>query len=166
MTVIPDVFNDKLNYSCKTFADMVRLNEEMHAVVQKYELFGDSDKARKETWKFLDNFKMIEANLKQINESLLGEKSKLEDLKKKLNDINGQFENLVNENKSVSFLEDNVPKGLVTCYWCGMKPTTMNYYKNNQPTRSDQFGANGYSALCSRCSSAAKDQNWVFIGTY
>lgn len=167
MIVIPDIFNDKINYSCSKFSDLVRLNNEMHVVIQKYELFGDSERARQETQKFLENFRLIQKQLKLIEASLTHEISKLEELKNKLNDINSQFENLMHDHDVTFVLDNGIPKGQVKCYQCGAKPTTMIYYKNDgEPTRHDEFRNNGYSAVCVNHSAAATQRNWILVGQY
>ena len=161
---ISDIFNDKLNYSCETYADLVRLNSEMYTVAEKYELFGDSEKARQEALKFLKNFQLIETNLKQIEESVQQEESKLEELKNKVNDINSQLEKLMTEYKNLSFGNaSDIPTGQVSCFKCGNKPTIMKYYVNNAaPTRNDGFRVNGYSATCTGCNYI--EDNWIFAG--
>ena len=41
------------------------------------------------------------------------------------------------------------PVGKVSCYHCGQRTKSMIYYQNNhEPSRSDRFRVNGYSALC------------------
>lgn len=167
MIVIPDIFNDKLNYSCQTYSDLIRLNSEMFTVAQKYELFGDSEKARQEILKFSQNFRLIEAALDQIEKSLSHGRSKLEEIKHQLNGINSQLENLMKENVYLSFFDSTtVPKGRIACYGCGQILQLMRYYRNDaESSRNDQFRVDGVSAVCTAHIASAQN-GWIFIGTY
>ncbi|CAF2045199.1 unnamed protein product [Rotaria magnacalcarata] len=167
MTVIPDIFNDKINHSCSNYADLVRLNSEMYIVVQKYELFGDSDRARQEMLKFLENFRLIQTNLKLIEAKAEHEINKLEELKNKINDINHQFENLMKNYRLTFGIQNLIPKGELQCYECGAKPTTMIYYKNEiEPNRVDTFRTDGYSAVCVHHTQIAIDKHWTLVDPY
>jgi hypothetical protein len=54
-----DIFNDHIDYNTmNSLDDVENLNRKLLLVAQKYELFGDSDRARKELEKFLHNFEV------------------------------------------------------------------------------------------------------------
>ncbi|CAF1630320.1 unnamed protein product, partial [Didymodactylos carnosus] len=127
LTVIPDIFNDKLNYTCVNYADLVRLNKEMLAVVHKYELFGDGEKAKNEVNKFLENFQLIRDNgLKQIQKKLtVRESSDLQILEKNVNNINSEIENMVSTNESITFTMTEIK-----CSYCNSTNTPLNCYSD------------------------------------
>jgi hypothetical protein len=54
-TPIEDLFNDKLNFGCKTFEQIVTLNRDMLRVAQKYKMFGGSQPAIEALKLFLTN---------------------------------------------------------------------------------------------------------------
>lgn len=104
LTSIPDIFNDKINYSCKTYQDLKRLNGEMLRVVQKYELFGDSDKAHQEITKFENNFRLIQSTLKKITELLrTGGGGRLTTIEEQLDNVNNQIKALRTSYPNITF---------------------------------------------------------------
>ncbi len=54
LSIIPDIFNDKISFVCTTFKDITKLNDAMLPVVHKYELFGETERAFGEVKKSLD----------------------------------------------------------------------------------------------------------------
>jgi len=97
LTVIKDIFNDKTDYTCKSFEDLVRINGTMLEVVQKYELFGESDKAKLEISKFLSNFEVIQTKLGEIEEELADSNSQLLQFEEKVKLINDTLVELTKE---------------------------------------------------------------------
>jgi hypothetical protein len=85
---IPDTFNDKLDFKCKNFTDLKRLNEEMLKVALKYELFGENDKSTPYLRKFLENFEHIQVGLGELETAMIDAKSSVGEIKKKVDDLN------------------------------------------------------------------------------
>jgi hypothetical protein len=85
---IEDIFNDKLDYNCKNFADLERLNRDMLKVSLKYELFGESEKSISCLKKFLDNFEQIQVGLGQLETVMFNKESKNDRLQKKVEKLN------------------------------------------------------------------------------
>jgi hypothetical protein len=88
LTPIQDIFNDKLDFSCNTFDDIVRLNAGLLSTSQKYELFGTSTKAQQELQKFLNNFELLQIFLGQIEEKFIEVPSSRVKYEKELQEIN------------------------------------------------------------------------------
>ncbi|CAF1282823.1 unnamed protein product [Didymodactylos carnosus] len=126
LTVIPDLFNDNLNYKCEKYSDLVRLNKEMFVVAQKFELFGDSARAKAELEKFLTNFQSLHNNgFKQVEKLLAEPHSDLQQISKKVNDINCQIENMANINLNTRF-----QSAQITCEYCGKADTPLTRYSD------------------------------------
>lgn len=53
-----DFFNDKIDFTCIAFDDVCRLNEKLLDVATKFDLFGETDRARQELEKFKLNFEV------------------------------------------------------------------------------------------------------------
>eukprot|EP01125_Pyxidicula_operculata_P020279 TRINITY_DN7469_c0_g1_i2.p1 TRINITY_DN7469_c0_g1~~TRINITY_DN7469_c0_g1_i2.p1 ORF type:complete len:464 (+),score=71.43 TRINITY_DN7469_c0_g1_i2:24-1394(+) len=87
--VVEDEFNDNLDYTCSTFDDIKRINEQMEPVAYKFCRLGDGSKALKQ---YLENYELIQASLAEIqtrispdsNERL---KEELEEDAKKINEL-------------------------------------------------------------------------------
>jgi hypothetical protein len=104
LTTIPDIFNDKINYSCTRYSDLKRLNQDMLRVAQKYELFGDSEKAHQEIGKFENNFRLIQSALKRITELLRnGGGGNLIDIRQQLDNVNNQIKALRTSYSNITF---------------------------------------------------------------
>uniref|UniRef100_A0A0G4HS00 Uncharacterized protein n=1 Tax=Chromera velia CCMP2878 TaxID=1169474 RepID=A0A0G4HS00_9ALVE len=56
---IEDLFNDKLNFQCRKFNDLARLNGEMWRVAKKYEMFEGSSRSEKVLQDWLENFNRL-----------------------------------------------------------------------------------------------------------
>jgi hypothetical protein len=107
LTSIPDIFNDKINYSCTTYQDLKRLNGEMLRVAQKYELFGDSEKAHKEIAEFENNFRIIQAALKRITElHRTGGSGHLANIQEQLDNVNNQIKALRTSYPNITFQQN------------------------------------------------------------
>jgi len=72
---IKDLFNDHLDYSCTMFKDLVVLNQKMLSVAEKYEMFGESPKAKEELEKFKTNFEILQTYFGEIEERLVDSQS-------------------------------------------------------------------------------------------
>lgn len=104
LTTIPDIFNDKINYSCRKYQDLKRLNGEMLRVAQKYELFGESDKAHQEISRFENNFRLIQSSLQKINELLNnGGGGHLGNIQEQLDNVNNQIKALRTSYPNITF---------------------------------------------------------------
>jgi len=90
-----DLFNDKLDYRCSSFADVIRLNESMLNVIEKY-TFLDPNRAHGELEKFKQNFEILQTCLGEIDGTFysLSNGSKLKQYRDELEDINKRFLNL------------------------------------------------------------------------
>eukprot|EP01125_Pyxidicula_operculata_P021128 TRINITY_DN8029_c0_g1_i2.p1 TRINITY_DN8029_c0_g1~~TRINITY_DN8029_c0_g1_i2.p1 ORF type:complete len:273 (+),score=40.44 TRINITY_DN8029_c0_g1_i2:38-856(+) len=80
LAFIEDYFNDKINYSCTNYQDIVRLNQSMASVSKKFALFGGSADASA----ILEIFKK---NIEQLQEYLGEIEVKMEDVKNKREEI-------------------------------------------------------------------------------
>lgn len=105
LAMIPDIFNDKINYSCRNYQDLKRLNGQMLLVARKYELFGESDKAHQEITKFENNFRLIQLSLQKITELLSngGGGGRLGNIQAQLDNVNNQIKALRTSYPNVIF---------------------------------------------------------------
>ena len=90
LSIIPDIFNDKINFDCFTYSNISRLNKAMLRVVHKYELFGETEKAYEEVNKFYNNFEHLQTLLAEI-EKIFNEPES------QLSHLNERFDNITNE---------------------------------------------------------------------
>jgi len=94
-TDVWDVFNDKPNWECETWADLKRLNNDLCAIVDKFELLDKNNaKAKNELAKYLHNFEVIQTGLGQVEEKTLSEKSRKQELQKRISEINSMLAGL------------------------------------------------------------------------
>jgi hypothetical protein len=86
-----DLFNDNLEYRCDSFDDVVRLNDSMSRVMEKY-TFLDSKRAAAELQKFKDNFEILYASLIEFDQFFhVKQESKLGQYKAEIEEINKRF---------------------------------------------------------------------------
>ena len=86
---IPDTFNDKLDYTCRSYADLVRLVEGMLPIVNKYKLFGDAPNVKGILQTFRANFDCILAGLETARLALQDNPpSRLADVRARLEEAN------------------------------------------------------------------------------
>jgi len=89
--IVPlDLFNDRVNYKCETFEDVLRLNDCMRNILEKYS-FLDPKRAQTELGKFKNNFEVLQTCLGEIEELLhihVHPESKLEYYQSELDIIN------------------------------------------------------------------------------
>ncbi len=91
-TDVWDVFNDKPNWKCTTWADLKRLNKELHAITDKFELLDKNNaKAKIELAKYLHNFEVIQTGLGELESKTLSEKSRLAELQPRVDEINAML---------------------------------------------------------------------------
>jgi hypothetical protein len=83
-----DFFNDRLDYSCSTFDDLLRLNKEMLRVALKYRLFGNTPSSLEELQKYLHNFELIRLRLVEIEKELTAKLSDITTIQQALLDFN------------------------------------------------------------------------------
>ena len=91
---IKDLFKDKIDYSCKKWSDLVRLNEQMLTVMEQYEMFGESKKAAIELQKFLKNFEKVQVGLGQIEQRMIPGKDDMKNINTIISTINENFNKL------------------------------------------------------------------------
>ena len=104
LTQVPDVFNDKINFQCGNFQDLVRLNRDMSIVAHKYDLFGDGPRAINEINKFESNYRRIQTALRQVLELInTGGRGHLADIEEQLQCINSYVAELQNKYKNLRF---------------------------------------------------------------
>eukprot|EP01116_Phalansterium_solitarium_P018130 TRINITY_DN4689_c0_g1_i1.p1 TRINITY_DN4689_c0_g1~~TRINITY_DN4689_c0_g1_i1.p1 ORF type:complete len:283 (-),score=40.34 TRINITY_DN4689_c0_g1_i1:215-1063(-) len=84
LTDIEDMFNDKVFYKCVTFADIKRLNSDMHRVAQKYRLFGGSEESIAVLRQFLGNFEVLQVMLGEIENQLISVPNRVDELNARL----------------------------------------------------------------------------------
>ena len=101
---IADFFNDKINYSCNNYQDMIRLNSDMLLVVKKYEPLADEHRFLQMVNQFDDNFRRIELALQKLLLYLrTGGQCNLNDIKQRLDKINDEIKDLRDKYKNLSF---------------------------------------------------------------
>src|SRR5262249_44423714 len=70
-TDVWDLFNDKPCWTCQTWVDLKRLNDDLHAIVNKFELLDhDNVKVKNELLKYLQNFEVIKETLSRFERRL------------------------------------------------------------------------------------------------
>jgi len=177
---VEDIFNDNIDYTCKKFEDIIRLNNQMNKVVQKFRRFGGSSEAIEDITSFMYNFELLQVSLGSLEEKMLDVNSQFEKLNKMAEEVNQKMKILkdiaeksqVTSNKWPMEISNQKKENVLTssarsklrCYKCGKKLDIMNYYYNNEPTRSDEYGIDGFSALCVDCSEYSKlQQDWILF---
>ena len=92
-TDIWDIFNDKVDYSVKTFDALVALHGTLHSICSKFELLDKSNqKAAKELEKYLANFGLLQVAFGEVDELTTDDVSKLADLNLEVKHINLHLE--------------------------------------------------------------------------
>jgi hypothetical protein len=86
---IPDTFNDKLDYTCRSYADLVRLADGMLPIVNKYKLFGDAPNVHGILQSFRANFDCILTGLETARLAVQDDPpSRLADVRARLEEAN------------------------------------------------------------------------------
>jgi hypothetical protein len=85
---VDDIFNDKIDYDCTCFQDIVRLNEALLGVAKKYELFGESEKAINEVEKFKANFESLHLSLGLVERQVVDTDSELAKYRAEVEELN------------------------------------------------------------------------------
>jgi hypothetical protein len=93
MQCVKDLFNDKLAYSLQSYADVVRLNEEMLPVAEKYLLLRE-EPACGELRKFLTNYELLQVQLGATESALMDCISKEEVLQSAVKKVNDALKEL------------------------------------------------------------------------
>jgi hypothetical protein len=91
-----NLFNDNINATCTSFADVKRLNEQMKMVAQKF-TWLDPTKSAPVLRKFLSNFEVLQVYLGQIEVLLQGQVSQLEYYRNKVNELNKMYKDIASE---------------------------------------------------------------------
>jgi hypothetical protein len=104
LEVIPDMFNDRISYSCSSYQDIQKLNEQMLSIAQKYEVFGDSERAQQEIRKLEHNFVKIQSALKELVQlAKTGGGGHLSSIQEQVDNVNNQLKVLQNTHKNITF---------------------------------------------------------------
>jgi hypothetical protein len=107
-TDVWDVFNDKPNWTCSTWADLKRLNKELHAIVDKFELLDKNNaKAKNELAKYLHNFEIIQTGLGELESKTISDKSRKAELQQRVNKMNAILIELKQEGVNAKILVSN-----------------------------------------------------------
>ena len=93
---IPDIFNDKLDFSCQNFIDIKKLNKEMLQIAMKYKLFDGSKSSLEVLGQFKENFELLQAGLEKLVKQLINKELTL-DMQHQINEINKNFKSISNE---------------------------------------------------------------------
>jgi len=88
ITPIEDFWNDKIDYSCTTFADICRLNKDLLRVAVKYRLLGGSADAIEIIEMFMRNFECLQVFLGSLEEKLMDHSSRFTEINQKVDQIN------------------------------------------------------------------------------
>jgi hypothetical protein len=85
-----DIFNLKIDYSGRTYDDLMRLNKEMFDGVERYNMFYDEDskKGRVELKKFVQNFQTIQKHLNDVLSLCKDQQNITEEIEAILYDVN------------------------------------------------------------------------------
>lgn len=95
VTDIWDVFNDKPNWQAKAWDDLKRLNHELFAIAEKFELLDKSNaKAQTELAKYLHNFELIQTSLGAVEEKTLSQISRQDQLAARVAEVNRLLDGL------------------------------------------------------------------------
>ncbi len=94
ISAVNDLFNDRLNYAPQTFDELVKLNSSMLAVALKYEMFGETNKAREELVKFKNNFEIIQVALGELEQRTQDAPSEMERIASGVKQLNTQLKQL------------------------------------------------------------------------
>jgi len=143
----------------------------MITVALKYELFGESEKAKKELQKFMQNFEIIQTGLGQIEECLIdATDNSSHEINKKIVNINKEITSLLN-NKSVVFGAPS-SKSILLSYQQRNQITswTANKKKQNLLYRAsrDGFNAQDFHRTCDNKGGTIvvikSNNGWLFGG--
>ncbi len=89
VTDIWDVFNDKPDWQATRWDDLKRLNRELFAIAEKFELLDKSNaKAQTELAKYLHNFELIQTSLGAVEEKTLSQVSRQDQLAARVAEVN------------------------------------------------------------------------------
>jgi len=95
VTDIWDVFNDKPDWQATRWEDLKRLNRELFAIVEKFELLDKSNpKAQTELAKYLHNFELIQTSLGAVEEKTLSQVSRQDQLAARVAEVNRLLDGL------------------------------------------------------------------------
>ena len=84
VNAIDDIFNDKVEYACASFADARRLVAGMHPIIAKYAYFIESPKVRPALLLLVENYRLLLAALEAALASLQPAPSRKADIAAKL----------------------------------------------------------------------------------
>eukprot|EP01119_Soliformovum_irregulare_P014160 TRINITY_DN3857_c0_g1_i1.p1 TRINITY_DN3857_c0_g1~~TRINITY_DN3857_c0_g1_i1.p1 ORF type:complete len:242 (+),score=44.63 TRINITY_DN3857_c0_g1_i1:82-726(+) len=85
---IKDLFNDKIDWTCKRFEDVVHLNDQLHEVCHKYEMFEGTSPALEAIQNFLTNMEILQQLLGEIESILQPPDSKMQEVTPQIQAIN------------------------------------------------------------------------------
>jgi len=97
-----NLFNDNLNFSCKSFDDIKRLNKEMRSVAEKF-CWLDPSKSPPILRAYLSNYEVLQVYLGELEGRLQDKESKHSLFSNKiqqLNDLHRQISNQIEEENS------------------------------------------------------------------
>ena len=98
---IPDTFNDKLDFLCKDFNDIKRLNKEMLKVAMKYKLFDGSKSSLEVLDQFKANFELLQVGLGELEQQLTN-KEMTSNIQHQINELNKLLLNISNKEADIS----------------------------------------------------------------
>ena len=98
---IPDTFNDKLDFLCKDFDDIKRLNKEMLNVAMKYKLFDGSKSSLEVLDQFKANFELLQVGLGELEQQLTN-KEMTSNIQHQINELNKLLLNISNKEADIS----------------------------------------------------------------
>jgi hypothetical protein len=95
VTDIWDVSNDKPDWQATRWDDLKRLNRELFAIAEKFELLDKSNaKAQTELAKYLQNFELIQTSLGAVEEKTLIQVSRQDQLAARVAEVNSLLDGL------------------------------------------------------------------------
>eukprot|EP01122_Echinamoeba_exundans_P013160 TRINITY_DN5700_c0_g1_i1.p1 TRINITY_DN5700_c0_g1~~TRINITY_DN5700_c0_g1_i1.p1 ORF type:complete len:361 (+),score=51.72 TRINITY_DN5700_c0_g1_i1:40-1083(+) len=112
-TDIWDVFNDKPDWSAKSWGDLKRLNVLILAIVEKFELLDKGNKkVASELEKYLHNLEEIQQSLGVVEEKTLSQRSRTIELTAEIKEINikikALFDSGVENRSKLDFMESTI----------------------------------------------------------
>lgn len=101
---IEDVFNEKLNYECKKYEDLRRLNRDMLTLANKYKRFGGGSDGLQCMRQLEENFRHIHSSLQKLYDWLqTSGRCNREEIQEQLNNINNQLQQLCVQHSNLEF---------------------------------------------------------------
>eukprot|EP01125_Pyxidicula_operculata_P001427 TRINITY_DN1131_c0_g1_i6.p1 TRINITY_DN1131_c0_g1~~TRINITY_DN1131_c0_g1_i6.p1 ORF type:complete len:448 (-),score=126.73 TRINITY_DN1131_c0_g1_i6:194-1537(-) len=88
---VEDIFNDKLDYTCYQFDDIIRLNEQQLTVAKKFKFFDCTESAIDALNKFYSNYEQLQLYLGEIEMMMKDKQSEGSSVQSMIDELNQQI---------------------------------------------------------------------------